>query len=331
VEKPSVKQGLPVEKKRLVFTATFISMLACSWVVGTRLLDVGKANPCFYVQEKEEVPPPPDVTPPTITISSPENNTVYDESNVSLTFNLHVVIPTLPELFYYYLGLSEVYYKASWLSNKTSLNIETARYYGTPERFSSESNYEKWWTYYAIRGYEFDHKFSIRLEGVPEGSHSLEVSAVLRGSCQTNVTYEPTGGLPVIHYGMYRVIGSSVVNFTVDTVAPKVSILTLENETYNTPDVMLNCTVNEAVSQVAYSLDGQDNMTISGNTTLADLSTGEHYITVYATDLAGHVGVSETIFFNVAEPFPTILVIAPIASVAVVGIGLLVYFRKRKH
>ena len=69
------------------------SILACSWVVGTQLFDVGKANPCFYVQEKEEVLPPPDVTPPTIKISSPENNTVYDESNVSLTFNLHVVIP----------------------------------------------------------------------------------------------------------------------------------------------------------------------------------------------------------------------------------------------
>ena len=320
-----------MEKKRLLFTAAVISILACSWVVGTQLFDVGKANPCFYVQEKEEVLPPPDVTPPTIKISSPENNTVYDESNVSLTFNLHVVIPTLPELFYYYLGLSDVYYEASWLSNKTSLNIETARYYGTPERFSSESNYEKWWTYIAIRGYEFDHKFFISLKGVPEGSHTIEVSAVLSGSRQTNVTSDPVGGVPVIHYGMYKVIVSSVVNFTVDTTAPKVSILTLENETYNTPDVMLNCTVDEAVSQVSYSLDGQDNMTISGNTTLNGLSTGEHYVIVYATDLAGHVGVSETIFFSIAEPFPTILVITPIVSVAVVGIGLLVYFKKRKH
>lgn len=31
------------------------------------------------------------------------------------------------------------------------------------------------------------------------------------------------------------------------------------------------------------------------------------------------------------EPFPTIIVIAPIVSVAVVGVGLLVYFKKRKH
>ena len=318
-----------MEKKRVLFTATFISILICSWVAGTRLLNVGKANPTFYEQEQKEVPPPSDVTSPTITISSPENNTVYDLSNISLTFNLHVVIPTLPELFYYSLGLSEVYYEASWLSNKTSLNIETAKYNGIPERFFSESNYEKWWTYIAIRGYEFDHKFSISLEGLPEGSHSLEVSAVLIGSRQTNVTYESTGGLPVIHYGRYKVIGSSVVSFTVDTTAPKVSILTLENKTYNSPDVILNYTVNEAVSQVAYSLDGQDNKTISGNTTLNGLSTGEHYVTVYATDLAGHVGVSE-IIFNVAEPFPTTMVIAPVASVAFVGVGLMVYLKRKR-
>jgi len=32
-----------------------------------------------------------------------------------------------------------------------------------------------------------------------------------------------------------------------------------------------------------------------------------------------------------SEPLPTTMVIAPIASVAIVSIGLLVYFKKRKH
>jgi hypothetical protein len=317
-----------VEKKRVLFTATFISILVCSWVVGTRLLDMGKANPHFF--EQEEVSPPSDVTPPTITISSPENKTIYVENNISLNFNLHVVIPTLPELFYYSLDLSEVYYEASWLSNKTSLDIEKVRYYGYLDRFFSESNYEKWLTYIAIRGYEFGQRFSIGLEGVPEGTHTLDVVAVLIGSYQTNVTYEPTGGVPVIHYGMYKVIGSSVVNFTVDTAAPKVSILTLENKTYNTPDVLLDYAVNEAVSHVAYSLDGQYNMTVSGNTTLAGLSTGEHHITVYATDLAGHIGVSETIF-SIAEPFPITIVVASGMSVAVAGVGMFIFLKKRKQ
>jgi hypothetical protein len=116
----------------------------------------------------------------------------------------------------------------------------------------------------------------------------------------------------------------------VDTVPPQVSVLELGNKTFAEPEVPLSFTVNESVSQIAYSLDGQDNVTVNGNTTLAGLSDGEHNITVYATDIAGHAGASETIYFSVV-PFPTTFVIASISSVAVIGIGLLVYFKKRRH
>jgi hypothetical protein len=90
------------------------------------------------------------------------------------------------------------------------------------------------------------------------------------------------------------------------------------------------------VSKIAYCLDGQENLAISGNTTLTELPNGEHNITVYATDETGNTGASETIIFNVAKPeppapFPTTMVIAPIASVGVMGVGLLVYFKKRKR
>jgi hypothetical protein len=54
-------------------------------------------------------------------------------------------------------------------------------------------------------------------------------------------------------------------------------------------------------------------------------------LTVYAKDEAGNVGASETILFTVNVPFPTTLVIASVSTVAVVGIGLLVYFKKRKR
>ena len=72
-------------------------------------------------------------------------------------------------------------------------------------------------------------------------------------------------------------------------------------------------------------------MTISGNKTLTGLSNGVHNVTVYACDAAGNVGASETICFSVEVPFPTTMVIAPIASVAFVGTGFLVYFKKRKR
>jgi hypothetical protein len=42
-------------------------------------------------------------------------------------------------------------------------------------------------------------------------------------------------------------------------------------------------------------------------------------------------GFSDTIRFNVASSLPATIVIAPIASVAVVGVGLLFYFKKHKR
>jgi hypothetical protein len=130
--------------------------------------------------------------------------------------------------------------------------------------------------------------------------------------------------------------GAACVTFTIDTTAPNVSIASPENITYESFDVPLNFTVNESVSQITYSLDGEDNVTVAGNTTLTDLPYEEHNVTVYAQDLAGNVGASETIYFNISqpppepEPFPTTLVAVISVSVAVVCAGLLVYFTKIK-
>ena len=88
--------------------------------------------------------------------------------------------------------------------------------------------------------------------------------------------------------------------------------------------------MNNQVSQFKYSLDGQDNVTITGNTTLTGLSKGYHNVTIYAMDETGNTGASETIYFNVevSEPFPTTLAVASIVTITVIGIGLLVYFKK---
>jgi hypothetical protein len=82
---------------------------------------------------------------------------------------------------------------------------------------------------------------------------------------------------------------------------------------------------------MGYSLDDEANVTIKGNTTLPNLSYGSHNITVHATDIVGHNGASETIYFNITEPFPTTLDVAFVASAAVVGVGLLVYFKEHNH
>jgi hypothetical protein len=123
---------------------------------------------------------------------------------------------------------------------------------------------------------------------------------------------------------------SATVFFAVDTVPPKIVFSSPKNLTYDSSDVSVNFTVDELFSKCSYSLDGQDNVTIEGNITLAGLLDGEHSLKLFAIDSAGNIGSSETKYFtvDVPEPFPVVPVIS---VVAVVAVGLLLYFKKRKH
>lgn len=117
------------------------------------------------------------------------------------------------------------------------------------------------------------------------------------------------------------------------TVPPEVSLVSPLSQTYNESSISLVFGVDSFVNWMGYCLDGQQNVTLAGNTTLTDLSIGSHNITVYANDTYGNMAASDTVSFTITEPFPVVPV--AVASVAVVivvvSIGLLVYFKKRKH
>ena len=116
------------------------------------------------------------------------------------------------------------------------------------------------------------------------------------------------------------------------TIPPAVHVTSIENnKTYVGAEVDLNFTVNKPVAWISYSLDGQDNVTITGNTTILGLAGGLHNITVYAKDEFDNTGDSETIFFSVTEPFPTTWAVAAIVPLAIACIGSLVYFKKRRR
>jgi hypothetical protein len=131
--------------------------------------------------------------------------------------------------------------------------------------------------------------------------------------------------------------------FDIDSVAlelpewatpPTIRLNSPENTTYASENVTLEFTVNKQTTWLAYSLDGQETVTVTGNITLIGLSNGLHNVTVHAKDALENMGKSETTYFSVKvpEPFPTTLVATTaIASGAVVGIALLVYFKKRRR
>jgi hypothetical protein len=273
-------------------------MLLLLPLVAMQLVNLGQANP--YIREWKkagEIPPPEGTLPPVISIVSPQNNTSYTSNSVSLTLNV-----SMPESNSVPLYISELYYMPSWKQGADNNLVKIDAPQG-----------------------------SISLKDVPEGPRWLEVYAVASA-----IVYESGHKIEGIYYTTYYVIykitSSSIVIFSIDNTAPIILSVSVENKTYFTSDLPLNVIVNEPASQVTYSLDGQSNTTAAGNTTLNDLSNGEHTLTVHVLDSAGNAGSLETVNFSVdaIEPFPTASVAAASgASAAIIGAGLLVYFRKR--
>jgi hypothetical protein len=72
-------------------------------------------------------------------------------------------------------------------------------------------------------------------------------------------------------------------NATEKTPQPQLQVYSpQDNGTYQTVNVPLNITANNATEKIAYSLDGAENVTFSGNTTeTSSLSNGMHNITFY--------------------------------------------------
>ena len=96
-----------------------------------------------------------------------------------------------------------------------------------------------------------------------------------------------------------------------DTAPPLVGVVSPENRTYSTRDVVLAFTVNESTSWTGYSLDSGANVTITGNTTLAGLSDGSHNVVVYSNDTVGNVAASNIVFFSVDTTPPLVTVLSP--------------------
>ncbi len=191
----------------------------------------------------------------------------------------------------------------------------------------------------------------VTLPELSDGSHSVTVTLVARvywsGGGKPGAPFQPTSP----GSSEYSATWSDTVSFSVygdepceprpqpdvDRTPPEISNLSVKNQTYLSRDVALNFTLNDNALHVAYSLDGAENVTIEGNTTLHGIPAGLHNLTVYAWDSAGNVGASETVSFTVAVPeqspdaFPIVTVAAVFVAVAaVVAVSAVVYLKKRR-
>jgi len=145
-------------------------------------------------------------------------------------------------------------------------------------------------------GYSLDEQGNVTINGnttmvgLSEGSHTITVYA--------NDTVGFMGY-------------SERVFFTVDTLSPNIVILSPENETYATASVSLVFFIDEPVEWTGYSLNGQSNVTVTGNVAFFDLGDGVHTIVVYANDTCGNMGYSNTAQFAIDTVSPNIEILAP--------------------
>jgi hypothetical protein len=295
-------------------SALILAALLVSAVAETLFVESANANPYSQLQDvwvqRGEAIPPNGTKPPTLTILSPTNSTAYASNNITLNFNVNITEIEntisqsdnwLENRLYTYkpLTLNEVYYKTSWQLNRVDLKTIT-------------------------------NAFSINFTNVPEGTRWIEVYATVEGGIRTSSREIQDFFTAYVYYESFKFVCYSMVNFTIDTTPPTAAILHLENRTYSST-VPLEFVTNEPISQSLMSIDGLQNVTITGNTTLSAVTNGAHNVTVFVKDRAGNVEASKTITFTIAEPFPTTLLAVSAVLVAVaVSVGLVVYLKKRK-
>ena len=239
--------------------------------------------------------PAPHVDPPEkvhliITIVSPTQNTVYDNGTINVCFNANVEAPS--SINKPNLGLTT--YQGDWMQK-----IEFAPW---PK----------------VTHTSYFHPFNFSITGIPFGEHSINFTSTAQG---ITVLENMSGRVYILEK-------TRTVKFSMRA-NPIITFASHQNATVETSASPLNFTVDHPVTEMAYCLDGQESIPISGNTTLTGLSNGQHNVTVYATDEYDYTGVSDILFFNVnASEFPTTLVVASISIVAVIASVILFYLKK---
>ena len=280
-----------MRKKLLAGGFVFTLFLLAS--AATNFAKPAQANPYMYYEWGY---PPKDSIPLEISVSSPKNNSVYRTKEIDFSFN----ISTNNTSIHY---LLEAYFKPDWMTD----NITVFKQHPINTLFPDFWNHTE------------------TFRDMPDGKYSIVISARGGGGYARGLTYN-----------FFQMTTTCVINFEVEATSPKVSILSPKNKTYDLSEIQLNFTLNEKPSLIRYSLDGQKKSTLYGNNTITNLSNGEHNLTVYVWDDAGNLNISETVVFSIIEPqsetFPIIAVtIASATLLPVVGIGLLVYFKKHRR
>lgn len=124
-------------------------------------------------------------------------------------------------------------------------------------------------------------------------------------SCSPAPDYETNG---LLEWNSVNNLQDGQPTILLSGTPPAIVVSSPENKTYSVNHVSLTFTTSEQTSWEGYSLDGAGNVTITGNTTLINLSDASHTIVVYANETLGNIGISNTISFTVHVTEGTIFI-----------------------
>lgn len=130
-------------------------------------------------------------------------------------------------------------------------------------------------------------------------------------------------------------IGKYVASWAPAVDPVSISVVSPSNTTFPTDEVDLTLSIDAPVRRISYSLNGADNVSIAGNTTLRGLPNGLHSIIVYAEDYFGDIVSSNTIYFTVdteavSNEWIIGVVVAVIAIIGVI-VGVFVFKKLRRE
>ncbi len=233
------------------------------------------ANPYRHEWHFSDVDIPEGTEVPAITILTPENNG-FTRNNFTLIFNITIPKTNGEKSFG---SVNNLYYKASWEPKETQIKLDRG-----------------------VSGVSDNASIMIDLYSKNSGNHSISIYGEAYGSYVVDSKLMNDSITMFTWYERFTQNIASTVYFTIDSVSPRITMQSPENKTYTTSNVPLDFKVNEAVSQLFYCLDGNENQTITQNMTISGLEEGLHNVTLYASDLAGNVGGTKTVFFSVDLP-----------------------------
>ena len=275
-----------------------------------------------------------DNTPPTVEITSPADDHWFDSENVVITFhpwdntdellnysiyvddeevdngtaancsNKEVDLGELPECDHVIrVNVTD----DSGLNGSASITVHVDRTPPTVEIISPENctwfdsepvniTFHPWDNKDELLNYSIYIDGVLNKTGVAQNCSNKEVSLGILTECDhvINVTVEDNAGKT----------NSTEITIYVDLTPPTVEIISPESGNYSSTCVGLNFTAEDpgvcpsGIDWIGYSLDGGDNVTITGNATIGGLGAGSHNIVVYVNDTVGKEGNSSTVSFT---------------------------------